>query len=91
MTGGGWIDVTAGSCKLTTAARSDRQGELRVRREVQEGRTPDGQTEFQFQAGNLNFHSEAYSGSSCPAHKAQYRGTGEINGVTGYKLHPDRL
>jgi len=49
---------------------------------------PDGQTEFQFQAGNLNFHSSAYDAGSLVVQgfKAQYKGTGEINGVGGYKF-----
>ena len=38
---------------------------------------PEGQTEFQFQAGNLNFHSEAYEWLVVSGAKAQYKGTGE--------------
>ena len=35
-----------------------RQGQLRLRLQVSEGRQdPDGRTEFQFKAGNLNFKS----------------------------------
>ena len=48
---------------------------------------PTGETEFQFQAGNLNFHSDSYQwlvvSGSC---KAQYKGTGMVNGVSGYSF-----
>jgi hypothetical protein len=45
---------------------------------------PDGQAEFQFQAGNLNFHSSSYdwlvvTGSDY----ARFKGTGTINGYGG--------
>ena len=48
--------------------------------------TPEGQTEFQFNAGDLNFHSSAYDYGSLVVQgfKAQYKGTGTINGVPGY-------
>lgn len=59
-------------------------------REVGSGRwgeRPAGETEFQFQAGNLNFHSDSYQwlvvSGSC---KAQYKGTGTVNGVSGYSF-----
>jgi hypothetical protein len=45
---------------------------------------PDGQTEFQFQLANLNFHSEAYQWLVVAGAKAQYKGTGSINGGSGY-------
>ena len=47
---------------------------------------PTGETEFQFQAGNLDFHSEQYEWLVVSGWKAQYRGTGTINGVTGYSF-----
>ena len=86
VTGGGWINSPAGaSARLPDR---DRQGELRVRLEVQEGsNVPEGETEFQFKAGDLNFHSSAYDESLViSGHKAQYRGTGTINGVPGYRF-----
>ncbi|HET7027345.1 MAG TPA: hypothetical protein VFI28_06615, partial [Candidatus Limnocylindrales bacterium] len=39
-----------------------------------------------FQAGNLNFHSESYDWLVVAGSKAQYRGTGTINGVAGYSF-----
>jgi PKD repeat protein len=86
VTGGGWINVTAGSCKLTTVCEGAiGKANFGFVAKYKKGATvPDGQTEFQFQAGNLNFHSEAYEWLVVSGNKAQYRGTGEINGVTGY-------
>ena len=45
---------------------------------------PTGETEFNFQAGNFNFHSEAYTWLVVSGYKAQYKGTGSVNGVSGY-------
>ena len=87
VTGGGWINVTAGSCKLTTVCEgATGKANFGFNSKYKKGVSiPDGQTEFQFQAGNLNFHSEAYEWLVVIGNnKAQYRGTGEINGTTGY-------
>jgi hypothetical protein len=54
----------------------------------QKGATvPTGQTEFQFKAGNLNFHSTSYewlvvTGSNY----ARFKGSGTINGMGDYKF-----
>ncbi|MEX1079579.1 MAG: hypothetical protein WED09_10770, partial [Homoserinimonas sp.] len=88
VTGGGWINVSAGSCKLTTVCEGA-TGKANfgfVSKYKKGASVPDGQTEFQFQAGNLNFHSEAYEWLVISGHKAQYRGTGKVNGVTGYSF-----
>jgi Matrixin len=45
---------------------------------------PDGQTEFQFKAGNLNFHSTAYEWLVVAGARAQYKGSGTINGAGTY-------
>ena len=42
--------------------------------------TPTGQTEFQFKAGDLNFHSQSYEWLVIAHHRAQYQGTGTIDG-----------
>jgi hypothetical protein len=50
--------------------------------------TPDGNTEFQFQAGNLNFKSTFYSQGSLviAGAKAIFQGTGTINGTGTYNF-----
>ena len=45
---------------------------------------PTGETEFQFQVGNFNFHSDSYNWLVVSGYKAQYKGTGSVNGVSGY-------
>ena len=58
VTGGGWIQSAAGAYKPDLAAQWP--GDLRVRLEIQKGAgatAPTGNTEFQFQAGGMNFHS----------------------------------
>jgi len=47
---------------------------------------PTGQTEFRFSAGSFNFHSENYQWLVIAGSKAQYKGTGTINGQTGYSF-----
>jgi len=41
--------------------------------------------------GNFNFHSEAYSWLVVSGYKAQYKGTGSVNGVSGYDFTADRV
>src|SRR4029079_4194515 len=47
---------------------------------------PTGQTEFNFQAGDFNFHSENYSWLVVSGYKAQFKGTGTINGSGNYSF-----
>ena len=60
VTGGGWINSPAGAYAADPSLTG--QGELRLRRRStrRAPTVPNGETEFQFQAGNLNFHSDAY-------------------------------
>src|SRR5438552_1058717 len=44
---------------------------------------PTGETEFQFKAGNLNFHSTSYQWLVISGPKAQYKGEGTLQGVSG--------
>ena len=45
---------------------------------------PTGETEFQFKAGDLNFHSESYQWLVVAGAKAQYKGNGTINNLGSY-------
>jgi hypothetical protein len=90
VTGGGWITSPVGACQLT-AACATQTGKANfgfVSKYKKGSNTPDGQTEFQFQAGDINFHSSSYDVGSLvvSGYKAQYKGTGNINGVDGYKF-----
>ena len=85
VTGGGWIDSPEGALvgdpSVTGRANFGFVAKYKKGRSV-----PDGQTEFMFTAGSLNFHSTSYDylvvnkGSS----RAQFKGTGTINGIGGF-------
>jgi hypothetical protein len=47
-------------------------------------RIPTGETEFQFKAGSLNFHSGTYEWLVISGPSTQYKGSGTINGASGY-------
>jgi hypothetical protein len=90
VTGGGWIMVEAGSCKLAplclgATGRANFGFTSQYKKTAPAG-PPTGETEFQFQAGDLNFHSEVYQWLVVTGSKAQYQGTGTINGATGYSF-----
>ena len=83
ITGGGWINVAAGSyvADPTLSGRAN----FGFNSQYKKGATvPTGETEFNFQVGNFNFHSEAYTWLVVQGFKAQYKGTGSVNGVSGY-------
>lgn len=98
VTGGGWIESPPGAL----VADPDVKGKATFGfvAAYRAGRTtPTGTTEFQFNAGRLNFRSTTYdwlvvSGPD----KATFRGLGTINGTGNYKFtlaafdgSPDRL
>jgi hypothetical protein len=83
ITGGGWITVDPQS--LTTNLAASGRANFGFSSQYKKGATiPTGETEFNFQMGNFNFHSEAYSWLVVSGYKAQYKGTGSVNGVSGY-------
>ena len=47
---------------------------------------PTGNTEFQFKVADLNFKSTSYDWLVIAGSKAQYKGTGTINGTGDYKF-----
>ncbi|GAA4455126.1 hypothetical protein GCM10023189_22590 [Nibrella saemangeumensis] len=87
VTGGGWIQSSAGAYKedLALAGRATFGFVAKYKR----GSTvPDGNTEFQFKAGNLNFKSIAYEDMRLviAGSRANYKGTGTINGKGTYSF-----
>jgi hypothetical protein len=89
VTGGGWIDSPAGA--YTADPSLTGKANFGFVSKYKKGSTtniPEGQTEFQFKAGDLNFHSSTYDAESLvvAGHKAQYKGTGTLNGVPGYRF-----
>jgi hypothetical protein len=83
VTGGGWINSPAGAYPAdpTLTGRANFGFVARYKKGQS---TPDGQTEFQFQAGNLNFQSESYQWLVVSGAKAQFKGYGRVNNVSGY-------
>ncbi|HKZ26020.1 MAG TPA: hypothetical protein VJ398_09550 [Acidimicrobiia bacterium] len=97
MTGGGWINSPAGAYRPDVSL-SGRANFGFVSKYKKGAATPEGQTEFQFQVGNLNFHSSSYQWLVVAGSKAQYKGTGTINGtgsygflLTAYNGSPDKF
>lgn len=86
VTGGGWIESPVGACTLDTTCR-DASGKANFGfvSKYQKGATvPTGNTAFQFHAGNLALKSTAYEWLTVSGSKAQYKGTGTINGTGDY-------
>jgi CSLREA domain-containing protein len=85
VTGGGWIDSPAGAYKPDATLTGHATFGF-VSKYKKGATTPDGNTEFQFTAGNLSFHSSSYDWLvvSKGGGRAQFKGTGTINGSGSY-------
>lgn len=85
VTGSGWIESPPGAFKddLTTAGRAT----FGFVSQYQKGaKVPTGTTEFHFQSANLGFHSDAYDWLVVSGARAQFKGTGTLNGSGDYKF-----
>ena len=83
VTGGGWINSPAGAYYLNpTLAGKATFGFVSKYKKGQT--TPDGDTEFQFHAAGMNFTLTAYDWLVIAGTKAQYKGSGTINGSGDY-------
>ncbi len=83
VTGGGWFNSAAGAY----AADPSITGETNfgfVSKYQKGARVPKGNTEFQFNAGSLNFLSTSYDWLVISGNKAQCKGSGTINGTGNY-------
>jgi len=84
VTGGGWINSPSGAY----AALPSLSGKANfgfVSKYQKGANTPTGETEFQFQVANFNFHSTSYDWLVVSSTaQAQYKGTGTINGSGSY-------
>lgn len=85
VTGGGWINAPAGSYPADPSASGPGRFGF-VSKYAKGATTPSGSTEFQFQAGDLNFHSSSYDWLVVAGAKALYKGEGTVNGDGGYKF-----
>ncbi|WP_345270304.1 choice-of-anchor Q domain-containing protein [Nibrella viscosa] len=88
VTGGGWIDspvVDATICASCTFMRVGGKASFGFVAKYQKGKSlPTGDTDFKFEAGGLVFRSTAYEWLVVAGSKAQFKGTGSINGQGGY-------
>jgi PKD repeat protein len=87
VTGGGWIYSEAGADKVNPSAEGKATFGF-VSKYKKGANVPTGQTEFQFKAGDLNFHSSDYEWLvvTQAGTNAQFKGTGTINGTGEYKF-----
>ena len=84
VTGGGWIDSPAGAY----VADPDLTGRANfgfVSKYKKGATVPTGQTEFQFHAGDLDFHSDSYDWLVITGgDTAKFKGVGTLNGEAGF-------
>jgi PKD repeat protein len=86
VTGGGWIWSPAGA--YTADSMLEGKANFGFVSKYKKGATtPTGQTEFVFQAGDLNFHSSSYEWLVVTGSKyARFKGSGTINDEGDYKF-----
>jgi len=85
VTGGGWIDSPAGAYTLDPSL-AGRAGFGFVSKYQKGATIPSGGTRFLFEAGSFYFESEAYDWLVISGARAQFKGTGAVNGVSGYNF-----
>jgi hypothetical protein len=82
VTGGGWIMSPAGA--YVPAPGLTGKATFGFVSKYEKGKTlPQGNTEFQFHAGNMNFKSTSYEWLVVAGTRAQYKGEGAIENVAG--------
>ncbi len=86
VTGGGWIDSPRGAYKPDESLTGKATFGF-VSKYKKGASTPTGNTEFQFKAGDLNFHSSSYDWMVVTGRdNASFKGSGTINGMGDYKF-----
>ncbi|HIH44309.1 MAG TPA: hypothetical protein HA257_04275 [Candidatus Methanoperedenaceae archaeon] len=83
VTGGGWIDSPAGAYIADPSLTGSANFGF-VSKYQKGAKIPTGETEFNFKVADLNFHSDAYEWLVVAGARAQYKGTGVINGAGDY-------
>ena len=85
VTGGGWINspLNASYRYMQTAGKATFGFVAKYKKGAN---VPDGNTEFQFNAANLNFSSTSFDWLVVAGQKAQFKATGTINGQGSYKF-----
>ena len=83
VTGGGWINSPAGAYAASPSL-SGRANFAFVSKYQKGATVPAGNTEFEFQMAGLAFKSTSYQWLVISGARAQYKGSGTVNGVAGY-------
>jgi PKD repeat protein len=85
VTGGGWINSPSGA--YTPNASLTGKATFGFVSKYQQGATtPSGNTEFRFQTASFDFKSDSYKWLVISGRQGQYKGTGTINGNSGYSF-----
>jgi hypothetical protein len=83
VTGAGWIESPAGAYVADASLTGKAHFGFQAR--YQKGATvPTGNTDFQFKAGSLDFKSTVYEWLTVAGARAQFKGSGTINGAGDY-------
>ena len=80
VTGGGWINSPAGAYAGNTTLSGKAIFGF-VSKYLKGATKPTGETEFEFQVANFDFHSASYEWLVVSGPLAQYKGSGTVNGV----------
>jgi parallel beta-helix repeat protein len=83
VTGGGWIDSLEGAYSADSSLTGKASYGF-VSKYQKGASTPTGETQFQFKVVDLNFHSISYDWLVVGGARAQYKGSGTINGEGDY-------
>lgn len=86
VTGGGWFDSPAGAFAADELLEG--RATFGFMAKYHKGaQVPDGNTQFEFSAGGLEFHSTSYDWLVVAGKThAKFKGVGEVNGVGGYQF-----
>ncbi len=84
VTGAGWINSPAGAYVAGPSLIGKAHFGFVSSYQQRSTNPPVGQTEFQFQVASLNFHSIVYEWLVISGARAQYKGTGTVNGAGSY-------
>ncbi len=86
VTGGGWIWSPQDACPRCPGNPQGKANFGFVSKYKKGASVPTGKTEFQFKAGDLNFHSSSYDWLVIAGANAKYKGVGTINGEGSFKF-----
>ena len=85
VTGGGWINSPAGAY-VAYPSLTGKASFGFVSKYQKGANVPTGETEFNYQVANFDFHSTSYQWLVVSGSMAQYKGTGTINGSGNYNF-----